>query len=358
LSSLLEILYPDPNPDVFTLDSFKFVSKLHGLNETAVSHIEQSQRVNRALDNYKLMGLNEFHIGLIYLYCGEVHAAEKQFELARRQWMFVNEPASLCLAYLACGFAQHMTFHYESAMSSYRKAWQNLDRIRFTPPSNRSGLFREKIEKYLTDAQAELRRRMWPDPGSEEDPEQPPTEEPSPPEAEEEQTEAAPEEIKEDETGEQGETPVSEEKIPLPRWSNLSDDPMPIDGHTKQDGRYRWYEVEKRLEDDFIPQIHLGDWLLVYTEPEQSDLSPTNEEPVVIVSEKESDSTIRLKSHPSDQNGPRRIYLQTVTVEEGPFNRDIETGEVRPQFERVLRDLNILGVVVGLWRPTAQVVNQ
>jgi len=375
LTELVEILYPDPNPDVFTLASFKFAYKLHSysLSETAVHQIEQSQRIIRGLDDYKQMGLNEFHIGLIYLLCAEVHAAEKQFDRARRQWLFVDETASLSLAHLGCGFAQHMTFQFEAAMASYNKSWQNLGRVRFTTPSYQLEKFRTKIEKYLGEAQTELRNRMRPQPASESDaeeaeetvaeetPSDPPSPEPTPDTptvVEPPPTGPPPTEPEVAASMAEEPEPAAESTVvvPPPTWVNLSHDPMPIDGHRKEDGRYRWYEVEKRMTDEFMPQIHAGDWLLVFTKPEESDLAPTADEPVVIVSESESGSTIRLKPHPSDAQAHGRIFLRSLTEELGSFSRDTETGEVQSLFEQVLRDFNILGVVIGLWRPTAQVV--
>lgn len=352
LRDLIKLRFPDPKADVFTLDSFEYRYKLHGLNQMAIQDIERSQRINRALRDFFQSGLNEFHIGLIYLYWGQCHAAEKQFEMAWRQWSFVHEPGGSSVAQMGRGYAQQLVHQYEEAMISFGKASRELSKasqdVRFD--------FCEKMEKYLDEARGILIEKMHPLPDIDTEPPESETlgEFPTSDIQESEAVEVQAEPLEEGHLYEDDGTEVD---VPPPRLSNLSDDPMPIDGHSKEDDSYRWYVVEERMSDNFMPQFHAGDWLLVHMEPEQSDVAPTPGEPVVIVSETESGSTIHLKPHASESNAHGRIYLRTVTAQEGAFYRDTETGEVQPQFERVVQEFDILGVVIGLWRPTAKVIN-
>jgi hypothetical protein len=152
----------------------------------------------------------------------------------------------------------------------------------------------------------------------------------------------------------------SGQSVPQPPRTNLSDDPMPVDGHAKADGRYRWYLVENRQADQLMPQIRPNDWLLVFTEPDQSDLSPTDDQPIVVVCQSTSGGTIHLRPHPSEQISHRyRIYLRELTTKIGPFVRNQGTGEIFfPPAGQEFADLTkIIGIVVGLWRPTSQVIS-
>ncbi len=322
LSELLDLLHPDPNPDVFTLESFMYVYKLHGLSETAVTHIEQSQRVNRSLGNFKQMGLNELHVGLIYLFWGEYHAAEKQFDSARRQWAIDNDTAaSLSLAHLGCGFAQELAYHYEAAMRSYSRARQGLDRVRFATPSEEYGRFRQIIEQCIDDAQRTLREIMRP----------------------------LPERGTVDFSGDAEEMG----NIPPP-ISNLSGEPMPIEGHVRVERQYHWYEVEEQTTPELLPQVQPGDWLLVYTQPEADVAALPENQPITIVYESEEDSAIVLKPHqtPTRPSPGQRIHLQKLTVQTGPFVIEGDSAIFTREEEQIAIDLSeILGVVVGFWRP-------
>ncbi|NJN54296.1 MAG: hypothetical protein HC804_05775 [Anaerolineae bacterium] len=99
------------------------MTKNDGLNVAALRGIEQAQRINRDLGEYKQSGLNEFHIGIIYLYWGECHAAEKGFDLAWRHWSMAHEQlADLALSLFGRGWAQEIFRHEEAAMISYAKS--------------------------------------------------------------------------------------------------------------------------------------------------------------------------------------------------------------------------------------------
>ncbi|NJN54297.1 MAG: hypothetical protein HC804_05780 [Anaerolineae bacterium] len=136
----------------------------------------------------------------------------------------------------------------------------------------------------------------------------------------------------------------------------MSDDPMPLDGHVKVDGRYRWYLVEQRQADNYITHIQSQDWLLVSMQPDQSDLAHVEERPIVIVCQSRSGSTIHLRPHPSEKvTQGHRIYLREQRDENWSFVRNADTGEVflTPEGRPDVVDLEkIIGIVVGLWRPS------
>ncbi len=352
LQELLEILHPDPTPDVFTLTSLQYRYKLHeSISLAAIRDIEQSQRINRAMGDYRQSGLNEFHIGLIYLYWGECYAAEKQFEMSWRHWsMDHGQLADLGLSSLGRGFAQGLACRYEAAMVSFGKAGRYLERL--SQPTSVHMNFYARMQECLRQAQETYSVLMRQHVPAESAPDQ---EEPS---SDERTFPTLPEEpVAADEPA--PEIGVTQE--PPPPRTNLSDDPLPIDGHVKIDGRYRWYLVERRLTDGFIPQIQSQDWLLVFMQPDQSDLTHTEEQPLVIVCQSNSGSTIHLRPHPSEQIGQGyRIYLRESRGESWSFVRNPETGEVflTPEGrEDVVNLEKIIGIVVGLWRPAKQMVD-
>lgn len=161
LTVLLDILHPEPGPDIYTLQDFVYRHPFTGLGELATREIEQAQRINRALGDYLHIGLCELNIGQIYLYWGDYRGAVSQFSLARRQWSFINKPTSVSLAYFAEGNAQELAYHYESALSSYIQAQQSLSRIKFSPPAPSDQQFVEFISDYLADAQKRVRQNIW-----------------------------------------------------------------------------------------------------------------------------------------------------------------------------------------------------
>ncbi len=352
LQELLEILHPDPTPDIFTLNSLQYRYKLHeNMNLAAIRDIEQSQRINRALGDYRQSGLNEFHVGLIYLYWGECYAAEKQFEMAWRHWsMDHGQVADMSLSLLGRGFAQGLGDHDEAAMVSFGKARRYLERM--SQPTSVQMNFYARIQPCLREAQEFFSAKMRQRPPAEVEPGQV---EPAP------EAESQPGPADEATTAAEAPQDSDESYEPPPPRTNLSDDPLPIDGHVKVDGRYRWYLVERRQTDGFIPQIHSQDWLLVFMQPDQSDLAHTEEQPIVIVCQSGSGSTIHLRPHPSEQvTQGYRIYLRESRGEGWSFKRNPETGEIflTPEGREDVVDLEkIIGIVVGLWRPAKQMVD-
>ncbi|MCA9947664.1 MAG: hypothetical protein KC449_29490, partial [Anaerolineales bacterium] len=85
LTELLEWLYPDPSPDIFTVRDYRNRYPFTRLGALATDDIDRYQRINRAIGNHVQIGLCECHIGLIYLHEADFHGAVQQFELARQQ---------------------------------------------------------------------------------------------------------------------------------------------------------------------------------------------------------------------------------------------------------------------------------
>lgn len=161
LSEFLDLLYPDPGPDIITLADFKLRYRLTKLGEPAVRALEQAQRVNRAIGDFENTGLCEFHIGLFFLNSGECRTAAQQFQTARQQWSFVDKTAAVCLSYFAEGLALHHSFSYESALEQFGRAERNLNRIIFEPSPVSRDQYLEKMTISLVDVQKETRKVLW-----------------------------------------------------------------------------------------------------------------------------------------------------------------------------------------------------
>ncbi|MCA9932970.1 MAG: hypothetical protein KC415_03560 [Anaerolineales bacterium] len=167
LTRLLEMLYPNQaNLDIVTVADIQRRYPLTGLGAPAMRAIEQAQRIVRATNAYQLIGLCEYHIGLIYLHFGDSRGASQQFAAARRQWSFVNATAAVCLSLFAEGRAQELALHHESAMTCYSKAEQRLPRIRFDPVKDNFRRFTSTLAHELAQSKESLRQLLqqaWPD---------------------------------------------------------------------------------------------------------------------------------------------------------------------------------------------------
>ncbi|MCP5096679.1 MAG: hypothetical protein GY943_14090, partial [Chloroflexi bacterium] len=161
LYQLIELLFPDPIPDILTLGDFETRYKLTKLGELATQAIEKSQRINHRRGNYQQIGLCEFHVGLIYFASNKYRAARQQFTLARQQWSFVDEPAADALSYFAEGVSHHFALQYELAMSKYSQARQRLSRMKFAPPSDVQNDFVQHLSSLLDIYQGHLQGKLW-----------------------------------------------------------------------------------------------------------------------------------------------------------------------------------------------------
>lgn len=344
LSALLERLYPEPvSPDILTLDDMLRRYRLTQLGSPAMRAIRQSQRINRRIGNYQSIGLCEFHIGLIFLYWGDLQGAAQQFVEARQQWAFVHQPASVCLTHFAEGMAQHLAFSPEMAMASYGKVEHLLPRLPAATPSDALGRFVTALQEALTEAQRALRHDIWTTPP----PHAPSTETPP------RQGPAAPPDAATDAATEPEPPPIQADAIVQQPISNLDADPnqpsCPVPAHKKINDDYQWYKVIER-RDDFLPRIQDGGWVLVNTQVENYEYNPGD---ILIVSDEAVNGSVMVQ--PRGERRPYgRIFLARLEPV-GTFTRGTDTQKVTfsADMEQVPVDLvNILGIVVGFWLHT------
>ncbi len=164
LNELLNMLYGRPeSPDLITLDDVLRRYRLTALGKPAMTAIDQSRRMVRAIGDYEQIGLCEFHIGLIFLYWGDGRGAAQQFMAARQQWSFTDHTAAVSLAHYAASVAQRHVFEHEKAMRQLGKVKQLLPRIRLAPISVISK-FVQALREAVETTRSEMRDEMWPPP--------------------------------------------------------------------------------------------------------------------------------------------------------------------------------------------------
>lgn len=314
LTELLEWLYPNPSPDIFTVRDYRNRYPFTRLGPLAVADIDRYKRINFAFGNQDQIGLYDYHIGLIYLHEGVFHGAVQQFEMARQQWSFVNQSAAVALTHLARAVALQLADHYEAALISVGRVARWLERSHLAKPILGWQEFEAQVLAYVAQLQAQLRQQM----------------------------EAGPE------------TGVD---TPLP-IDNMSPT-IPVLGHRLLEERYEWYRVEVRPSSDFMPEINPGDWLLVDLQPRLTKNLKDTEQPILVVKKEEIDGTIRVRPLESRERY-QRIYLVTLADSPtGSFWVDEATGTVTFSSEMAEIGINrneILGVVVGFWRPMVNVL--
>jgi hypothetical protein len=326
LADLLQLLYPDPTPDIITLTDFRNRYPLTGLGKPAITAIETAQRIHYATQNPEQTGLCEFHIGLIYLYWGNFDGAAHQFYWARRHWALIGKPETNALAYLAEAHAQHLGYHHEQAMQNLQRAHHTLPRLRFTTHNP----FTQELTHHIHTLIQIVRHALHPE------------EIPTP----NDQTQSTP---PDDQT-----TAPHQDEEPTPGMpiNNLSSYlPTPLPGHLLIDPLYRWYQVHRSVS-RFMPDIHDNDWILVYMKPEPpSDQLGTNQKILIMYDEDlQIEDTILLKPRSTEQ--AYRIYFTNLKRDSGNFINDMETGNVTFWPTQTLLDpAKLLGIVIGLWRP-------
>ncbi|MCA9919866.1 MAG: hypothetical protein KC445_18040 [Anaerolineales bacterium] len=325
LTELLEWLHPDPSPDVFTVRDYRNRYPFTRLGALATEDIDRYQRINRAVGNHVQIGLCEFHIGLIYLHEAAFHGAVQQFELARQQWSFVSQPAAVSLTHLARAVALQMADHYEAALVSVGRVETWLDRSKFAKPVPQNERFHSSVLAYVAELRTALRKQMD---------ERPKTAVATPDDPEQEDDDA-----------------------PQPPIVNVGRSNLPVPDHRLLGERYDWYLVEARPIPGLLPEINAGDWLLVDVKPDLSKNVQDTEQPILIVMDKKIEGTIRVRPLQPNEKF-QRIYLVTLADSPtGKFWRDEETGTVTFAPEMAKIDISrheILGVVVGFWRPMIQ----
>ncbi|MAT96756.1 MAG: hypothetical protein CL608_06400 [Anaerolineaceae bacterium] len=364
LIDLLEWLHAEPSPDVLTLRDYRTRYRLNGL-KLAATAIDRYQRINRAIGNHVQLGLCEYHIGLIYLHEGVFRGAVTQFDQARQQWSFVNQSAAVALTHLARALALRQAGHYESAMVSAGRVAGWLERARLAKPILGWHDFERQVLEYVAELQAELRELM--EHASETAEDETETEEPGTEDVGTVKEEPAaqhqapvPEPDPEAETRPDGGVVTrTDTPLPISNMDRAASSPIPVPGHRLLEDRYDWYLVEVRPPSDFMHEIHPGDWLLVDMQPKLTKDLQDTEQPILIVKKEEIDGTIRVR--PLDPREKfQRIYLVTLADSPtGSFWRDEETGTVSFSNEMAKIGVNraeILGVVVGFWRPMVAVL--
>ncbi len=350
LTELLEWLYPDPSPDIFTVRDYRNRYPFTRLGPLATGDIDRYQRINRAMGNHVQLGLCHYHIGLIYLHEGAFWGAVQQFELARQQWSFVNQPASISLTHLGRVVALQRADHYEAALVSVGKVASWLDRARFAETVPQWERFRAQVLAYVAELQAALRQQMDAAPQTAvSDPAQP----------DEANDSSGPAAGSPDQKTEPGvEAVVSEALPPVVNMDRAARPSIPIPEHLLMDDRYAWYLVEKRPSSNFLVEINAGDWLLVDLKPGFTEDLQDTEQPVLVVMDKQIEGTIRVR--PLDpKERYQRIYLVTLADSSKKFQRDQVTGTVTfsPEMAEIGVDLSeILGSVVGFWRPMIELL--
>ncbi|WP_420642042.1 hypothetical protein [Candidatus Leptofilum sp.] len=351
LTELLEWLHPDPSPDVFTVRDYRNRYPFTRLGALATEDIDRYQRINRAIGDHVQIGLCEYHIGLIYLHEAAFHGAVQQFELARQQWSFVSQPAGVSLTHLARAVALMLSDHYEAALVSVGRVETWLERARFAKAMPQDTQFQTKVTGYVAELQAALRNLMDERPKTDKSARD---EEDVPPH-DDEDADAAPPSEPDPEAETQADADVNPGAATRPPIVNIGPHMpvLPIPGHRQTTERYEWYVVEVRPTSEFMPEINSGDWLLVDMHPTLDNDVQDTEQPILVVKDRRIEGTIRVR--PLEPRGRQRIYL--ATLDDSPTGRfwiDEETGTVTFSSEMAQIDINrneILGVVVGFWRP-------
>jgi hypothetical protein len=134
-----------------------------------------------------------------------------------------------------------------------------------------------------------------------------------------------------------------------PPYTTMTDNPMPLPGHTRSDGRYQWFHVSYYTPGDFLPHIQPGDWLLADTHPDH-DLLTAPEQLVLLMVESQIDGTIPIIAHQSLPAAAQLVLARLVL----PAERAVDVvahAELNLTAAPIPVSLtNIMGVVVGSWR--------
>lgn len=350
LSNLLKLLYPFPdenanssdgrdfkttfdsemlNPNIITLADFKRRYQFTGLGPLAITAIEQAQRIVQATDSFEDIGLNEFHFGLILLYCQDYRGAIQQFQAARKQWAYVDKTAAVRLTYLAEGLLNQHVHAYETALKCLREAELMGQRIHLEPPAKDRKKFLQSMSDSLSIAQKVIHKAL------------------------EKQT--TPEEKKDpssdgDSSQLNTESAVDENDIPAP-INNLQPEHQfntPIPDHKTKNNRLTWYRVHIRRPDPLFEDIKDLGWLLVH-KPESKQEIKENSLVVIASNDLNTNASIILEPHNNGEPGFPRIYLARKEFE-GPFSRTENQVTLSSEIRHIPVDIeHILGYVVGLW---------
>lgn len=308
LDALLNMLYGRPeSPDVITLDDVLFRYRLTELGQPAMTAIDQSRRMVRAIGDYEKIGLCEFHIGLIFLHWGDGRGAAQQFMAAQQQWSFTDHTAAVCLAYFAAGVAQRHVFEHEKAMRQFGKVKQLISRIPLAPITV-AGNFAESLREAVDAARAEIRDEMWPP------------------------------------------TLMGGQANIAPPQSRLGvSDPasLPNLQLTEKNGRPHWFRVISPMHLSET-QITEGDWLLINTGPQTHDFFEN--ELIVFTSEAIFDTGTWLTPQKTGETTVR-FYLAQTQFSGKLTGQTIVSVKLNDDEVTSIESAAIIGPLAGIWRP-------
>ncbi len=359
LDRLLKILFPEETPlDVITVANVLYRYPLTGFKAPALTAIEQSQRMVRARADYGLVGLGEFHIGLIYLYWDDCRAAANHFAAARQAWSLVGDTAAICLAHYAQGLSLFHAHHNEPAMLQYGRAERLLNRPLSGAPAKRMAALGAEMKDLLKIAQITLREMMWPK-------DQVPADlveagyltvpagvEPRPGMA------AATPSSPPQPAAQPAAAPAAEPPVERPEWVKRVPQPIsqlpgsldeaargPVPGHVTTDDRFGWYVIGTR-RGAFLPAVVPGAWLLA--DREVDDRPPVAREYVVVGSARADLGSIAVQAISHSSAVPYCYLGQRLANAAAP-------GETRLVLDEsgqspAARDAFVLAVVEGFWQ--------
>ena len=378
LRILLNDIYAEPSPDIFTLDDFINRYPLTGLGELAIREIEQSRRINNSINDYAQIALCDFHVGLIFLYWGDFRGAINQFNSARKKWSFSGPTPTNALCYFAEGLANYLALHYEEALRCYGLGERALELV----DAQNYDFFCREISAYIRDAQLTVRNAIWasvrarpaaatqtarqantarqtgqPVAAAPSEPAAPVSQMADTPYVHSAPSSTPPPSRQDDDANDE---PI--EAAPMPQTNLPSSTRVPIPGHGKPTANYTWYQVESQPNNQLYGDIQDGDWLLV-----QNLLVPKTtvqaNEPILVSMQQTMGNAIHIR--PDNLARPfQRIYLAKYDDLVGTFSRDPATGKITFQsqdptikvtFSSQDRQISvqwsaILGIVVGFWR--------
>lgn len=361
LERLLKVLFPEELPlDIITVANILYRYPLTGFKAPALAAMEQSQRIVRSRADYGLVGLSEFHVGLIYLYWDDCRAAANHFAAARQSWSLVGDAAAMCLAHYAQGLALFHAHHNEPAMLQYGRAERLLNRQASGEQAKRMAALQVEMKDLLRIAQMTLREMMWPK-------DQVPAElleagyltvpagaAPRPASA------VAPERAKPPD-GQPAQPPAAP-PVERPEWARRVPQPIsqlpgsqddarrgPVPGHVTTDDRFGWYMIGER-HGAFLPGVATGTWLLA--DREVDDRPPAAREYVLVGSPRPDLGSIAVRPI-SHSSGVPYCYLGQRLADEaaaGASRLVLDESGRAP----AARDVFVLAVVEGFWLGLAE----
>ena len=365
IAELIEFLFPDPSPNVFTLSDFLNRYKITGLGKRAITAIEQSQRINRNTGDADQLGLCEFYVGLIYLYSGDYRGAIKQFRIAPEKWNFSKSDLifeAKALAHYAEGVGQQLVYHYEDALIAYTNAEHGLQRsLTWNPSQEKAKEFKEILSRYIKNQQNTIHKILWQVESS--SPESTTAEQKDETREQEHQTKNQPfakeeEGEKEPQVKEQLFEGKGKEKEDVPndreptKQAASDEEPNSIIRQfytMPESAEYRehckWYRVQQSNK-DYLPLPEKGTILLV----DHRIKNYTCHEDDLILVGTDDENVINPVTPLGKQLSPfEQIHITTprlVGVFTRPLQKPITLHDVK---EIPGRDAKIIGIVVGFW---------